>query len=73
MYNTIADIDCEIAVLEEERDCTILYWFEMGQSDRSYGLSPQYSENPWYILGYHDRDYQLEIDFNLQPVTFDHF
>lgn len=63
MYN-IADIDCEIAALEEERDCTILYWFEMGECDRSYGLAPQYSENPWYTLGWHDRDYQLLIDFN---------
>ncbi|BAZ71283.1 hypothetical protein NIES4106_60800 (plasmid) [Fischerella sp. NIES-4106] len=72
MYN-IADIDREIAALRKQRDYEICYWFEMGESDRSYGLSPQYSENPWYILGWHDRDYQLEIGFSPAPVTFDHF
>lgn len=73
MYNTIADIDREIAALQEQRDYEILYWFELGESDRSHGLSPQYSENLWYILGYHDREYQLEIGFNPELPTFDHF
>lgn len=73
MYNNIADIDREIAALREQRDYEISYWFEMGETDRSYGLQPQYCENPWYVLGWHDRDYQLEIGCNLQPVTFDHF
>jgi len=73
MYNNITDINREIAALQEQRDYEIAYWFEQGECDRNYGLQPQYSENPWYILGWHDRDYWLEIDFNLQPVTFDHF
>lgn len=73
MYNNIADIDGEIAALQEQRDCTIAYWFEMGESDRSYGLPPQYFENPWYILGYHDREYQLEIGFVPETSSFDHF
>ncbi|MBD2458401.1 hypothetical protein H6G80_30585 [Nostoc sp. FACHB-87] len=72
MYN-IAEIDREIAVLQEQRDYEIIYWFEMGESDRGADLPPQYAENPWYSLGWHDRDYQLKIGFNLQPVTFDHF
>jgi len=73
MYNNIAEIDREIAALREQRDYEIAYWFEMGESDRSYGLQPQYSENSWYILGYHDREYQLEIGFNPELPTFDHF
>jgi hypothetical protein len=73
MYNNIAEIDREIAALQERRDYEIAYWFAMGESDRSAYLPPQYSENLWYTLGWHDRDYQLEIGFNLQPVTFDHF
>jgi hypothetical protein len=73
MYNNIAEIDCEIAALQQQRDYEIAYWFEMGESDRSYGLSPQYSQNPWYMLGYQDRDYQLEIGFNQEIPSFDHF
>lgn len=73
MYNITADINCEIAALEEERDCTILYWFEMGESDRSRGLAPQYTENPWYMSGYEDRHYQLEIGFISETPSFDHF
>lgn len=72
MYN-IAEIDREIAAMQEQRDYEIIYWFEMGECDRSYGLQPQYSENPWYILGYHDCDHQVAIGFNQTPVTFDHF
>ncbi|NWF58964.1 MAG: hypothetical protein HXY43_06560 [Fischerella sp.] len=72
MYN-IADIDREIAELQEQRDYEIIYWFDMGESDRNYGLSPQHSENPWYILGWHDREYQLEIGFNPETPSFDHF
>ena len=73
MYDLIADIDCEIAGLHEQRDCLILYWFEMGEADRNYGLSPQYPDSTWYMSGYWDRDYQMEIGFNPQPTTFDHF
>ncbi|MCP6761936.1 MAG: hypothetical protein NHB32_25020 [Fischerella sp. CENA71] len=72
MYN-IADIDREIAELQEQRDYEIIYWFDIGESDRSYGLPPQYLDNFWYSLGWHDRDYQLEIGFSPAPVTFDHF
>ena len=74
MYNNItADIEREIAELQEQRDCTILYWFEMGESDRSAFLPPQYTENLWYKLGYDDRDYQLEIGFSPKPPSFEHF
>ena len=73
MYNTIADIDCEIAALQEQRDYEILYWFEMGESDRSAFLPPQYLDSNWYMLGWHDRDYQVAIGFTSTPVTFNHF
>ena len=73
MYNNIADISREIAALREERDCLILYWFEMGERDRNYGLQPQYSDNAWYMSGYEDRQYQLEIGFISETPSFDHF
>lgn len=73
MYNTIADIDREIAALQEQRDYEILYWFELGERDHEVGLPPQYPDNDWYLLGWHDRDYQVAIGFNQTPVTFDHF
>ncbi len=73
MYNTISEIDREIAELKRERDRTILYWFEMGEADRSAGLSAQYSDNSWYLSGYQDRGYQMEIGFNLELQSFDHF
>ncbi|NJL65449.1 MAG: hypothetical protein HC903_31315 [Methylacidiphilales bacterium] len=82
MYNNIADIDREIAALKEQRNYEILYWFEMGESDaevaelrgdRSAFLPPQYAENPWYKLGYDDRQYQLEIGFNPTPANFNPF
>ncbi|PAX59432.1 hypothetical protein [Brunnivagina elsteri] len=73
MYNNIEDIDREIAALKEQRNNEILYWFEMGESDRSAFLPPQYAENPWYKLGYDDRKYQLEIGFNPTPVNFNPF
>ncbi|MBH8564464.1 hypothetical protein I8748_20140 [Nostoc sp. CENA67] len=73
MYNNIADIDREIAALREQRDCTIAYWFEMGEADRSAYLPPQYLDNQWYLLGYYDRDYQLEIGFTPETPSFNHF
>jgi hypothetical protein len=73
MYNNIADIDREIAALQEQRDYEILYWFELGESDRSYGLPPQYPDSDWYTLGWNDRDYQLAIGFTSAHVTFEHF
>lgn len=73
MYSTITDINREIAALEEERDYQILYWFEMGENDRTANLPPQYPNNEWYAMGYGDRDYQIEIGFDLQLVIFDHF
>jgi len=80
MYNNIADIDREIIALQEQRDYEIIYWFELGESDtcgtlrdRSYGLAPQYSESDWYMVGWHDREYQLAIGFTSERVTFDHF
>ena len=73
MYNITTDIDREIAVLHEERNRLILYWFEIGELDYQAGLPPQHPDNRWYVLGYHDRNYQLEIGFNPEPPTFDHF
>ena len=73
MYNTIADIDREIAALQEQRDYEILYWFELGERDREVGLPPQYSDSDWYLLGWYDRDYQLAIGFTSTPATFEHF
>jgi hypothetical protein len=62
MYNNItADIEREIAKLQKQRDCTILYWFELGESDRDAFLPPQYPDNPWYVCGYEDRQYQIEV------------
>ena len=74
MYDIItADIDLRIAEMQEERDCMILYWFEMGELDRNCGLNIQYQDNGWYLLGWYDRDYQLEIGFQTEPVNFEHF
>ncbi len=72
MYN-IPNISREIAELKQERDRTILYWFEMGEADRSAGLAAQYPDNSWYWSGYQDRGYQIEIGFNLKLQNFDHF
>jgi hypothetical protein len=33
----------------------------------------KYLDNQWYILGYHDQEYQLEIGFNPETPSFDHF
>ncbi|MFK0734232.1 MAG: hypothetical protein ACIWVG_24295 [Gloeotrichia echinulata HAB0833] len=73
MYNITTDIDREITALHEERDRLILYWFEMGELDYEIGLPPNNLENQWYVLGYEDRKYQLEIGFNPEPPSFDHF
>ena len=73
MYNTIADIDREITALEEDKHYQILYWFEMGETDRGFDLSPQYSDNDWYMMGWNDREYQLQIDFNPEIPRFEHF
>ncbi len=73
MYNNIADIDREIAALEEDRDYHILYWFETGELDCEVSLQPQYLDNSWYMMGYHDRQHQIEIGFNYQPQRFEHF
>ncbi len=72
MYN-IPNINREIAELQCQRDRTITYWFEMGEDDRSAGLAAQYSDNPWYLSGYQDRGYQIEIGFNSENQNFDHF
>ncbi|MEM7579093.1 MAG: hypothetical protein AAF316_04440 [Cyanobacteria bacterium P01_A01_bin.80] len=73
MYNTIADIDQEIAALEEDKAYLALYWFETGEADRDFDLSPQYSDNDWYMMGWNDRDYQQEIGFNPELPRFEHF
>lgn len=73
MYNNIADIDQEIAELHKQRDCLILYWFEQGEADHSFNLPPQYLDNEWYMSGYEDRQYQLEIGFNPETPSLDHF
>lgn len=71
MYNTIADIEREIAELQKQKDYLALYWFEEGEADRNFNLAPQHTENFWYILGWNDRDYQIEVGFH--PVPFEIF
>ncbi|MCV3214308.1 hypothetical protein OGM63_12425 [Plectonema radiosum NIES-515] len=39
-------------------------------SDRSYRLPPQYPDSEWYMLGWHDRDYQLAIGFTSAHSNF---
>lgn len=72
MYNNISDINRKIVELREQRDCLIQNWFERGETDRNYGLVPQYPDNAWYMSGYWDRDYQLEIGFNTASATSQH-
>jgi hypothetical protein len=73
MCNITTDIDREIDFLIQERDRLTLYWFELGEADRTSNLPPSYSENYWYLLGWHDRDYQIEIAFQPESSTFEHF
>ncbi|MDB9373269.1 hypothetical protein [Nodularia sphaerocarpa] len=72
MYS-IADIDHEIAALEEQRDYQISYWFEMGETDRDFDIPPKYPDNVWYMNGYEDRQYQLEISFIAETSIFNHY
>lgn len=73
MYNIAQEIEREIADLEQERERLILYWFEMGETDHSHTLPPQYPDNYWYMSGYWDREYQLEIGLKPEPISFEHF
>lgn len=73
MYNTIANINREIAALEEDKACLSLYWFEQGETDRDFDLPPQHLDNEWYLLGWNDREYQLQIGFNPEIFRFEHF
>jgi hypothetical protein len=73
MYSTIGDIKRQINELRSQRSYLVLYWFEMGETDKSVNLPPQYPDNYWYMMGYYDREYQLAIGFNPTPVTFEHF
>ena len=81
MYNTIAETNQEIAVLEEEKQYYTNYWFTLGETDRDFDLKPQHSDNYWYMLGYNDRsahaqrayrDHQIEIGIKLEPAI-EHF
>lgn len=71
--NTIADISREIVALEEDKDRLTLYLFEQGETDRDFNLPPQHKENELYMLGYQDRDYQIQIGFTPEPIVFEHF
>ena len=73
MYNIIEDINREIAAVEEDKDRLILYLFEKGENDRLFNLPPQHQESEWYMLGYHDKDYKIEIGFTPEPIVFEHF
>ena len=73
MYNKIQDIERELAALEEDKEGIIFYLLEQGESDRNFNLPLQHTNNFWYILGWHDRDYQIEIGFDPEPVIFEHF
>lgn len=61
MSNQIQELSQEIASLKSQLDNLILYWFEEGEKDCSLRLQPQYPDNQWYMSGYHDKEYQLEI------------
>ncbi len=71
MYASIADIEQEIAVLEEEKSYQTNYWFALGETDRDFDLKPQHSDNYWYMLGWNDREHQIEIGVELEPI--EHF
>lgn len=62
MSNKIQELSQEISSLKSQLDDLILYWFEKGEKDYSLRLQPQYPDNQWYMSGYHDKEYQLEID-----------
>jgi hypothetical protein len=67
--NNVTSIDSKIATLRQERNHTATYWFELGESDtpaeslreRSSGLAQRYPNNSWYVMGWCDRAYQIEI------------
>ncbi|BDA76344.1 hypothetical protein CAL7716_105100 (plasmid) [Calothrix sp. PCC 7716] len=67
MPNQIQELSQEITSLKSQLDNLILYWFEKGEKDYSLNSQPQYPDNQWYMSGYNDKEYQLEIDssFNL--------
>ena len=45
MYTNIADIEKEIAILEEEKGYQANYWFTLGETDRDFDLKPQHSDD----------------------------
>lgn len=61
MYNKVAEINHKIIELQKQRDQEITRMFNLGESDRALGNSPQYPDNKWYMVGWEDGDYQLEI------------
>jgi hypothetical protein len=73
MCNGIQEINREIAELSSTREYLIIQWFEMGEADRNFSLSPQYPDNQWYMCGYNDRDYQIEIGFQLEATSIEQF
>jgi hypothetical protein len=62
--NNVTHINSKIATLCQERNDVATYWFELGESDRSRGLEQQYPDNHWYVMGWCDRSYQIEIGFD---------
>ena len=67
------EIEQEIVRLQEEFNYEVAYWFEMGELDCDVNLQPQFLDNSLYMMGYHDRQHQIEIGLNYQPQRFEHF
>ena len=62
--NNVTHINSKITALRQERNDVVTYWFELGESDRSRGLAQRYPDNSWYVMGWCDRSYQIEIGFD---------
>ncbi len=60
MHN-VTDINNFRTSLRQERNDTATYWFDLGESDYSSGLAQRYPDNSWYVMGWYDRAYQIEI------------
>lgn len=67
------EIEFEIEKLTAEFSTEVAYWFDMGELDCEAGLAPQYLDNYWYMMGYHDKEYQREIKLNYHPQRFEQF
>ena len=60
----IETIKKEIELLQQDLEDLSYYWFFLGEQDKQYGLPIQYSDNEYYVMGWYDKEYQLEIGYN---------